>query len=1283
MSCGNSQNQCFKLYARNPAVQRAFGGADQAEQVLKGVFNMARGKEFYPADEAKERTRTIFEQMKMMGFKSSAGLSPTQMKEQQAQGGRFLPTHSPTGMPNPRAQQGWAAVQDTIDAATKGQTTPRVAQAVATRLGIKVEASGLTHVRGSLYRCQCGRFASLQQAHLCPLTTSPETLGRALARRAGVSAGAYDRARLQALLDTAQENNGQVIMRHAITGQSVTVPLEAMVGALTQGYRPSDWKDMPLVDNGKGQLIPVENTTGIEHRVVDPTVLARQAQEDMRPYTYVAALYGVKFDANMSIVAAGVTHTPPRQTYGVAQNYNAGHFYGTDVMNRKDAPKVGTSVGEWRDEPVYRRHRDDTPLSDVADASTARQGGANWPMKNPQGVRVGRVIPAAVLTVLQGKITTSENGVVQVYNQQGDLVSQYDPATQLASDTTPATNATGDAVAAILAHGILQATEESETNADPLAVMMAKDFGDVANNGASVYRAIDAAEAYLYGSIFANGNVSIGGKLEPASSLTATSVDAPATLDDDEQRAFETITTSPDTLTAVNAYHQGRPEREWTGQLNVVASAVYPVRHDGTPVSPAAPSARDIQFFIRPALEGHLATLAPLQRMAFARQLIPNADVLGLKATDARAMSDQLMRLTDGTQGTHRWNTLLPLLRDSLPAESGDKRRIGTITDALEIPSAPSQSTYVSEPMERANALLRAGGGAKCIQCRNSIVSAEGETCDLCKRAARLAEQLSVPVTGMQMAKGDVVTVTPSPLTARIAPITAPAPAPPATPPQNTTDALQKEQQRLNALATGLMGAMRELHGASKALGNMAERLSSTSTPPPATETGIDAPQFNRLVGALERLAEGVAQQQHTLTTIQAGMASPPMGSGSVATPVIPTTAPSSARTGVRQSVKWRDARNSNFFTEQVAKLGHVPAPDFYLDALPPEMGGQLDVPMEMFTQNAMSNLVRTADIDAASRLMTTSYAIAMQSHRRTGQSPIANRCFSLMGEAGTGKGVTGRNFAAGIRWQDKEGNERRGLPYYEITINKDMTMSELIGGIALETDPTSGATVTQLRLSPAGKALLGGGVVHFAEAVENPELMAAINQIANDGEITLSGPGGITQTLSVHPASALMISYNPGTGDGALRPSTESRFQPIPFNPPTVNELSDRLIGVELEKAGGDKEAYNVPTKTEARDLARFYQRVTELAKNQELAQDRQTDFGPRIMTSIWNATLANEGDWLKAIRQVCTPLYTDSMMPDGQAEGKDQIAKIERIAHEIFGMDSGKRAWKRKPLF
>jgi hypothetical protein len=525
MSCEGSQGAFFSHQAGQSAVMAAFGGSpEQAQQALEQVYALARAQAEQAKtalgtdrvstlrakaedEQAKAATKALFARMQAMGLKP--------------------PAHSKSGLPKRDAQYGYAAIERTLRAIEGRTALPTLAKQVRESLEQERRISAISITRGNLGRCEnCGRFASRTKAHICPQTTDPATLNRALSRRLGVPATAYPSNELQSLIDQAK--SGDLTMRHNITGERVGVTLDGLMVAMRGGFVPESWsnrKGLAQVELASGAIVSVLNATNLNQVDLGKGTGAQQAAAASGTALPAGS---VPASATSLPLASAARPIPSLQVQPVsgaqisiddryATDYDYGHFLGTEFMKRADgsygttitADGVDYTIGDRFKEPEHRSSARDTGLVPAARG----------------GVAVGRTLVAAAGLIKSGAIVVAERPAhdgqgtprvesVEVYSAGGhDLIGVCSPYTFgakkgfIAADIDGNANASAEQMAAIIAYRALY----PQTALDHA---LANDLADYINGGTkSAVAVADSAWITISDDLKQGGSLELGGGL--------------------------------------------------------------------------------------------------------------------------------------------------------------------------------------------------------------------------------------------------------------------------------------------------------------------------------------------------------------------------------------------------------------------------------------------------------------------------------------------------------------------------------------------------------------------------------------------------------------------------------------------------------------------------------------------------------------------------------------------------------------------------------------------------
>jgi len=479
MSCDGNRHKYFEQAVRHKAVLDTFGSAPNAQQALEQIFQTARANaathDRAQSAQSEARTRKLFDEMK------SVGLKP--------------PTHSANGLPKRDAQFGYAAVQQTLEAARNGRSLPMLARQILEKQQRTCLVSAVRQDQGGSLRCaNCGQFASATKDHVCPATADKAALGGYLQRRLGVNASAYGDA-LGDLLSQAR-SSGSIQMRHGLTGETIEASLDGLPLALATGFTPQSWQ---------GKATPVELSDGRVVAVLDPHGL-QVVQPTQNPLISAAAAYGLALTPNT--IVGNATTTPPISYHSVigstettvqgGQGYDLAHFIGTEYRKR-DAQGLDIEVnGHTYTVGQRSQEQEDWSSARLAQLEPEPKG----------GVAVGRTLVEAVGVLSHGEVVETEDGKVQVYSaNRRELLAVYDPATATAGDTLGTPNASAMQVAAVLAQRALHPENEFD-------VALATDLTRARRGSGTPLAAADSAYLVMKNNVLAGGQtISLGGNV--------------------------------------------------------------------------------------------------------------------------------------------------------------------------------------------------------------------------------------------------------------------------------------------------------------------------------------------------------------------------------------------------------------------------------------------------------------------------------------------------------------------------------------------------------------------------------------------------------------------------------------------------------------------------------------------------------------------------------------------------------------------------------------------------
>ena len=370
---------------------------------------------------------------------------------------------------------------------------------------------------------------------------------------------------------------------------------------------------------------------------------------------------------------------------------------------------------------------------------------------------------------------------------------------------------------------------------------------------------------------------------------------------------------------------------------------------------------------------------------------------------------------------------------------------------------------------------------------------------------------------------------------------------------------------------------------------------------------------------------------------------------------------------------------------EQIFRPVILPAPDPFLSKVSAHIGGQLYQPLTEHIPELDPHFELNKQAEKILHMMSTGLQIGAGK-----QKSNWSRAFGLYGPPGTGKNTLARQLAASVRTIDSEGHVSQGMNYTEANITPESSMAELIGTTVLETDPTSGATISRARLGKIGLAAAMGSVICINEIVRSPKLATALQSMIEDGEIQIDSPEQGLIRIPVHPSTVFICTWNPGYEGDAERPAAAplSRMIPMRLDYPSLEEQAHR-VNAFLGAINGDtvdlseqerfsREAiskdYAVPARIEASReeilaATRFFNEVQRLAgggvgeKMIGLNSATSTAPGPRELGRFvaLGKTIGWE-DALETLKITCDQ--------DDQFESQWQLVRERFEAH--FGSDA-----------
>jgi MoxR-like ATPase len=239
---------------------------------------------------------------------------------------------------------------------------------------------------------------------------------------------------------------------------------------------------------------------------------------------------------------------------------------------------------------------------------------------------------------------------------------------------------------------------------------------------------------------------------------------------------------------------------------------------------------------------------------------------------------------------------------------------------------------------------------------------------------------------------------------------------------------------------------------------------------------------------------------------------------------------------------------------------------------IPVSVGGQRDDPLEA----DVPDLDPAYEVNSENERILKAISASLQAGQRGNTRKNAwSRAIGLYGPPGTGKNTLLRQLAASIKTVDKDGTTAQGLNYVEVNITPNMTIEQALGSVVLETDPSTGNTVSRVKLGKLGLALAMGSVVAVNEIVRNPKLATALQSALEDGEIIITSPEAGMVKVPVHPASITALTWNPGNEGDPDRPASAplSRIIPFRLDKASPKERARRAAGFFDQFDGGQNQ--------------------------------------------------------------------------------------------------------------
>ena len=295
--------------------------------------------------------------------------------------------------------------------------------------------------------------------------------------------------------------------------------------------------------------------------------------------------------------------------------------------------------------------------------------------------------------------------------------------------------------------------------------------------------------------------------------------------------------------------------------------------------------------------------------------------------------------------------------------------------------------------------------------------------------------------------------------------------------------------------------------------------------------------------------------------------------------------------------------------------------------------------------------------LNAPARMVLTRMTNQLHAGQKIGRVNTS-RAFGIYGPPGTGKNTLVEQFAATVITVDADGNERQGMPYFQVEFTKDMDPADLIGTTGL----TNGSTY--LQLGPVAQAAAQGAVICMNEVVRNPKALTAFQSMLEEGTIRIATPEGGTTEIPVHPSTVFVLTWNPGLEGDSDRPANAplDRIVSYELPRPTMQEMATRAQA-HFAKAPPEY----APSRGEINAATALFNDMYEAIVTKGQIQGRSGSGkalpGPRQLTQF---LLAGKTDgWMTALEGL--RIYGDQREPDKT----DDFTVIQGLFTTRFGAD------------
>lgn len=266
-------------------------------------------------------------------------------------------------------------------------------------------------------------------------------------------------------------------------------------------------------------------------------------------------------------------------------------------------------------------------------------------------------------------------------------------------------------------------------------------------------------------------------------------------------------------------------------------------------------------------------------------------------------------------------------------------------------------------------------------------------------------------------------------------------------------------------------------------------------------------------------------------------------------------------------------------------------------------------------------------------------------------------RSFGIYGPPGTGKNELPKQLAASIITVDADGNERQGMPLYQVEFGKEMDIEAEIGTTVITPEGT------RAQLGGLGLAAAQGSVICINEVVRNPKMLTELQPMLEEGVIRLRSTEAGTITIPVHPSTVFVLTWNPGMEGDADRPGGAglARIKTYELPRPSLADQEARVKSF-FAKATGDLKPSDAEVRA-AVNLINTVARSIESGDLQRRGKGSRVAPGPRELEQF---VLTGKTDgWDKALEHL--KIYCDQNPEDKEKDWKF----LEEQFTMLFGAD------------